>query len=400
MILAISVSVAILTLFSAFGRGVQHLILDPISSDSDTRTLVVFRKNPENGIFSFGKTGLTPETVADFQKISGVVKVSPQMPLVFPSSILIPLGLDFQVDMFFSGVETDDLPSISVPPDMIPIFVNPQILDIYNSSFAEMIPGISRVNSETIVGRKIQIDFGKSSFLPDMTGFLGMKKVVSRTGMIVGVSSRVPVFGFSIPLSVAQEISGEVLGKDSSPLFSRVFVVGQDEISTIRIKKDLENRDFLVRDFSESAGGKIRETVIAFRSSLNAIGVAIFAIALFSLLAILSVSLAENQKKMGILRSFGARKSDIFQIFSGEVLLLAGFGIAGGIALALLFGTFSNFFFQKSVSFLSFSGKDIFDFSGIFLVEIVIGTLFLSLFFAFFPIRKASKKDILLTLWS
>ena len=263
-----------------------------------------------------------------------------------------------------------------------------------------MIPGISRVDSETILGRKIKIEFGKTSFLPDVAGLLGTKNIISRTGIIAGVSSKVPVFGFSIPLSLAEEISAEVLGKEVTPLFSRVFVVGQDDIATIQIKHEIKRRGFLVRDFSESTGGKIREMTIGFRATLAVLGVAIFAIALFSLLAIVSVSLAENQKTIGILRSFGARKGDIFRIFFGEVFILAGAGISLGMLLAIVFGVFSNTAFQKAASFLSFSEKDIFDFSGIFLAEILIGTLFFALLFAFFPIRRALQKDILATLWS
>jgi len=399
VMLSVAVSIAILTLFSAFGRGVQHLLLDPISAESDARTLIVFRKNPDDGIFSFGKTGLNTESVAEFRAIPGVEKVSPQMPLIFPSSIVIPLGLDFQIDMFFSGVETDDLETIPIPPDTIPIFVNPQILDLYNSSFAEMIPGISRVDSETILGRKIKIEFGKTSFLPDVAGLLGTKNIISKTGIIAGVSSKVPVFGFSIPLPLAEEISEEVLGKEVKPLFSRVFVVGKDDVTTTQIKRALEKKGFLVRDFSESTGGKIREMTIGFRATLAVLGFAIFAIALFSLLAIVSVSLSENQKTIGILRSFGARKRDIFRIFFGEVFLLAGTGIVSGVLLAIAFGVFCNLVFQKSVALFSFAGKDLFDFSGFFIGEIFCGALFAALFFAFFPIRRAVQKDILNALW-
>ena len=400
VILSIFLSVAILTLFFGFSRGVENLFLKTFSADSENKTLLVFSKNPQKkGIFSFGKNHLDFSVVDDFQKMPGVAAVEPQTVLEFPSTIVIPLGLNFETDMFFFGISSAAFSGKKIQKNEIPIVLNPKILDLYNSSFPQMIPGISAVSPSNLVGKKIKIQFGKSSFLPDFGNFLNLKKVVEKTGVIVGFDRRAPIFGFSIPQKSAKKMTAAVLqNPQKKPKIMRILIVAKNEIAAENIKKNLADRDFFVQSFS-AVGEKMRRTIIGFRATILALGGAILAISLFSLLAILLVSLFENRQNIGILKSFGTKNRDLFLIFLGEATILAGGGAILGILAATILAAVFNFSFQKIAENFSFAGERLFLISGFDAATILAATLFLALFFASFPIFFAVKKEILKLLW-
>ena len=402
IVLSLGLSIAIVFLFLSFAKGAGETVLHSFLQDVSANEVLVFRQNtPQKGIFRFGKTGLGEKELENIRNIPHVSSASPEMPLLFPNSVTIPLGLSLNIDMFFFGVDTALLPSFEDPEEgILPVFLNPKALDIYNSSLAEMIPGISQMTPEQVLGTTIDIEFGKSSFLPDFSAFLGTKSIVKKKGRVMGFSTKSPILGFSIPLDTAENISEEVFGErkpDSE--YSRISVFIQDASRVEGVQQELEKKGFFVRN-AEELGGKVRAMVLGFRVVIFALGVAILLIALFSLLAILIVSLLEQVKTIGILRSLGASRKTILGIFWGEIFFFLLFSLFLGLVSGATLAHWCNVKISGSLTSSALLQNNVFfDLSPSLFFLLGGGVISFAFLFTLFPILRASKKDPMVALW-
>ncbi len=181
---------------------------------------------------------------------------------------------------------------------------------------------------------------------------------------IVGYSERIPGTGVSVPLAYIDEwnqafnddagLLTRVLAKDTDLAYSEVHVVTRDLAATLaiysrlnamgyKVEAQIEEARRLDRQLAElSAEGARLKGESERASELNTtleqatliISLLLFAMAGTVIVYGLSLSVLEQQRRIGILRAVGARRVDILTIFLFEALVVGAFGALLGQAAA------------------------------------------------------------------
>ncbi len=397
---AIGIGTCVLFLFSTFSNGLKETILPPLLEKSSPTTLVVRPDYKSLVLFSDGKK-LTPENIKKISSLPHVTSIGRQLLLKFPNSIRISLfGLGFETDVPIFGIDSNIISQTLEKPskkEEIPIIISPRLIDIFNSSFIDSLPGTQKLTKENIIGREVQILFGQSSFFGV---HLTKNKPIEATGVVRGISAKVPTIGITIPLKKALSINKDIADVDpKDTFFQQVFVEVEsiDFVSTVSTK--IKEMGFLAESYEE-LGGEIKNLLLIVRIILLFSGFIIFSIALFSLFSLISLSVLEQQRNIGILRVIGARKKDILLLFILESCIISFTGIIIGV---FIFGILAFFINQKLLSFLpdiSFLPQSFFPIS---LPEIttLLGVIFLlTIFSTIPPILSTLKKEPLKALWN
>lgn len=135
---------------------------------------------------------------------------------------------------------------------------------------------------------------------------------------------------------------------------------------------------------------------------LAAIGGISLLVAGIGIMNVMTISVLERTREIGILKALGTKEREIFGIFLFESLLIGLVGSILGVILGVLFAFgATNFINQRESAYLALSGNDDnsspldIQFSPIFsflmIVETVLFGLCISIFFGFLPARKAAR---------
>lgn len=393
--LALSLTIALLYLFVSFGSHVGKYVAERFSEEHSLYTLFVTRKEDA---YTIGQSGVTEELAQEIQAREGVVLVARQKMLRFLNGITVSIAFkEVRGDMIFFGVEDNMLPDYEISsPDVIPIFLHQDLLDIYNGTIAPMLPLLVEYDEEGIRGLSMKVAFGQSSFLSWTNGYFGAEGVVERKAEVVALAENIPK-GFVIPLSVAEEIEKEVL-KEPSPYYHALFVRTQDEASFQALTDFLDEGGYLYNN-THAKAETMRQIAFFTQLGIVLVGLGIVLIAFLSLMSSLELLMNQEEKNMGILRSLGAEKKDIFLLFFFYVLSLVG----GSTLLALLLvqglTQWMNTLVHEHFTAISLFSGGLFDTSfGLFFLLVSL-TLLLGLLLPVPKILGMTKKDPLLLLW-
>lgn len=184
------------------------------------------------------------------------------------------------------------------------------------------------------------------------------------------------------------------LGIDQVP--SRVLIYHKDAASKELIKDYLDDfnldkthQDYILMNPEQELDTRLVDSTL---SSINIVLILVGAIAVFisvSLLSILSyISVIQRTTEIGILRSIGARKKDIFRVFSSEFFIIGLLsGLLGIGLLYVLLPVFNNVF----SAVLRTENIIILDY--LLVIGLLFGNLLLTFMIGFIPARMASNKD-------
>lgn len=178
--------------------------------------------------------------------------------------------------------------------------------------------------------------------------------------------------------------------------------IGQDEISAVlvRFDKNASHEEAALRIEHALPEVKVvlaseilrtaRRNLLVPAKTVVTAGIIQWAVSLFMIGVLYSLSLGEREKETGLLRAMGAKKRSILSIFVYEVLLLSGTGGLAGITCGLIFIlSFKNMlriFFE--VPFLFPSPGQVL----LIALTILLFTLVSGLAATFYPIIRASGK--------
>lgn len=154
----------------------------------------------------------------------------------------------------------------------------------------------------------------------------------------------------------------------------------------------LLKKGFYINDRELEKVYSIIETIASFRWGVYIFIGVMGLITLLQMVSLYSYSIQDSKKTIGILRTLGARKSDVMQIFSLECVLITAISLVNAIVLSCLVAVFINGYFADTV-------LDIPDFmfyrSGVVNATcvIVLGVL-LGILSVIIPLKKHMKKSI------
>lgn len=199
--------------------------------------------------------------------------------------------------------------------------------------------------------------------------------------------------GTTITLDQANSLL-RTLGVEQDP--SRIIIYQRDGITKEAIRNYLETYNdsldrgnYILLNQDTTVDTRLVDSTL---SSINVVLIIVATIALFisiSLLSILSyVSVLQRTPEIGILRSIGARKKDIFRVFSSESFII-GF-LSGVFGLCLLYITLPTFntVFEAALRVEALINIDLW-----MSIYLLLGNILLSLIIGYIPAYIASNKD-------
>jgi ABC-type antimicrobial peptide transport system permease subunit len=230
------------------------------------------------------------------------------------------------------------------------------VVNINNESSIFKYLGIkSDVNKDAIIGKDLQVAIKSTPSYLNRTGKVGEVFSIKDLDKIVENKTVVKTYkivayvidngSFNLDRSVSQNYINtseietavkESLKKDNLGFssFSVDFKDVNNLISSIENAKDKDNF-FLLSQALETT--KVLQTVIKIVSYILAsFGVIALIASIFGIIGIMTMSVLERQKEIGILKALGARNRDILILFVLESSIIGFIGFVIGICITLL----------------------------------------------------------------
>jgi hypothetical protein len=283
-------------------------------------------------------TPLEEEALSAISSMDGVVSVARQRSLKFPASLSASLfGQSLTTDTGVYGVDggwleddaTGDHDFSSRDLDQpVPVVLSSKLVDMYNIGFAEG-SGLPMLDHEAIVGRRLYLNLGVSSFVAKEGTILSAVR-----GTIVGTSTRVSIMGVTVPIAWV-EYWNRVLGDaDANKEYSSLIVKVESAGILPKTIDAIQEMGFAAQaglDLAHKVSSALRFLTI----SSYLLGITMFVLVGVALAFALFLNVREGRTKIAVYRALGARRRDIREIFLSQAIAL---GVAGSIC-GLVVGT-------------------------------------------------------------
>ena len=388
-IFGIFIGTASVLFFLSLTQGIKNGVSENFTTSENILTV-----SPSPQKISLFAKKIDAKTQQEISEISGVKTVYSEISLMIPSSITLPVPImgDMMLDAYFiRGMDDrffEQFPK--VPPNNTPVILSPLAIDFLNS-FADSIPGFPGISQSTLEHKSFAVEFGKSVFLPLMN-----KEKSNHSRLYVdGFSPIAPLLGIMIPQSKAQELS-EFFG-EKQKYFSRLHVLISDDSQTQVITKKIQDLGFLVESTKEGSE-KVVETLNILQGVFLISSGLILLLSVLFLFSLLTLSVMEHHKTIGILRSLGASKSVVRNIFmiQGGMVSLAGSG--AGMLFGYIAILIANHIASTKFPPMSILPDSLFSTSPLLIGGLFLGISLITIISIFIPAHNASKKDPLLLL--
>jgi len=325
---------------SVYVVGTSYLLLQSFleqqaKSQIGQNQIIVTPKSSSLGFLLGNKNAnaISPNQITAIKNLPSIAKVFQQKIIQKPSSVRIDfLGNVFESDAPLFLIEPDLLePSLQTIANSdfysqdIPVFLSSDLLSILNSGLADSL-GIPHLNENLLLGKKIKILIGYSSFVPN----LDQKNTREVSAVISGFSSRVPLVGISLPERYFTHISGS----DSSfPIKVNSLTLetlsGSDSLS---IQESIEKMGLETDTLSQRLG-KVQSNLQYILAVAGMFAAVLTLFALITIASIISADIAAQTAFIGFSRCFGARPRDIFIVFLMKLFMTVTLSFAIGIVI-------------------------------------------------------------------
>ena len=190
--------------------------------------------------------------------------------------------------------------------------------------------------------------------------------------------------------------------KDSDIGYAGLTANTKDYKDVEKLTNDLKKDKIIGFSIVTSIVSGVKIAFSVLTAVLSLFGFIAFFVSIFGIIMVMSISVLERKKEIGVLKSLGAKNSDIFKIFLLESAALGVIGWVFGMIFSLLSGLIISLAFKLVIG----SNKDwsknleqfnIDSFSPTFPIWLVLGTLLISVFFTvisgLFPAISASRQN-------
>ena len=270
--------------------------------------------------------------------LPGITKVRTEAVLKYPTSLEVALfNTKFITDSPLYGIDDTEFVKFiqtdknTSDPDVIPVLISKELVDIYNIGIASAISK-PMLNEDFLLGFEFDIKLGYSSI------FSGSSSVVQATkkGRIVGIAEGIPIIGISLKESDVNKLSERYVDK-YVPEYTRVFLEMKDPKQYYVLKKQIEDMGFEAFSFEEQIT-PVRSQLEVVLYFAGGIVVVVFVLIMLTMFYLFYSQYQEKQYMVALLKVLGARRRDIASFFfyqAGEMVIV-------GVLCGLLFGYLST----------------------------------------------------------
>jgi len=370
-ILGIGVGIGTILFLVSLGFGMQKLILEQITTSDALSTLDIFSENPE-------VVDLNQETFQKIEATADVVEVSPMLNI--PAQI--------EINSLSSGIT-----------------VNAIKASYLKLSGIEMKAGRSFTDGETnkiIISSAILKSFNIENDSDAISSIAALKLYLPKKTDELSPAASEDVEEVNLPNDF--EVVGIVDDDFSAfayvqlsdidylnlPSFSRAKVKISNQNKVEGVREQLINMGFSVSSLSDTIdeANKIFQAVQIVLSLFGAVALIVSAIGMFNTM---TIALLERTQEIGVMKSLGASRSDIWKLFLVESVLIGFLGGVSGILLGVGAATVSNFAINRLASSLGGESVNLFFTPIEFVITILSFSTIVGFMTGLYPARRASR---------
>ena len=362
-ILGVSVGIGAVLFLVSLGYGLQHVLLERITTEESLLTLDV--SVPEGSPIV-----LNQESINKISKIKNVEKISPQA--VFPAQV--SLG-NFTSESTINIVDPDFFSLSGISPDEGRLFsnkdkdkivINSTVADLFNESENE------------IIGKELKFSFFMPQSIEEIKE-IPLGRPFKVVGVIQGEGSPAQVYFRKADLSQIDITD-----------YQLVKVKVKDSKKMESVRSQLINMGFTVSALSDvvSQANKIFR---AMKFALGAFGIIALVVAAIGLVNTMTVTLLQRVNEIGIMRAIGASPSDIKKIFLADSTIIGFLGGLGGIIIGIAGSEFFNMIINILARRFGGTPVRIFVYPLWFMLFIIILSTFVGFLSGVMPARKAAR---------
>lgn len=368
-ILGMSVGIAAIIFLVSFGYGLQHTLLQKITTADALVTLDVSLGKAEDGRL------LDTATMAELNAIQGVADVIPILELSgqgtfddvtldigivsSPASLFKNEGLKLDAGRLFADTETQS------------IVITSSVAKVFNATPEAML-------GTTVALTLFQND---ASGQADKNTSRAAKTDYSIVGVVSGEENIIYLpFGSLADFSFASYTTLKVKCLSTE-------ILGQ-------VRTEIENRGFTASSISETID-QANKVFSAIQIVLMVFGMIALIVSAIGMFNTMTIALLERTEEIGIMKAIGASRGSISMMFVMESTLMGFLGALGGIILGYVGGEIMNVLINLVASRFGGESVDLFYSPLWFIATVIIFGVFVGFLTGIFPARSASRIDTL-----
>ena len=370
-IAGVSVAIGTILFLVSLGYGLQRTLLSRITTSESLLTLDASSDSQQ--------IILDQKTIDGLLTIPGVVAISPKMEL--PGQVSIGEG-ELSSDMSISLVR-DDFFQLSGMKTLTGTFFDQKTPGVVVSQAVATLFGLDQ---GSIIDQKLDILL----FAPRLTSGEGLLEDVPEIDL-VPIGSALPVIGLiddeanpKIFISLAV-IEGKI-----APVYqlAKIKVAATDQLEAVRTA--LIDKGLTVSALSDLVD-QANKIFTAFQVILAIFGIIALVVSAIGLFNTMTIALLERTQEIGVMKSIGASRSDISNLFLVESSLIGFLGGVLGVVIGFLSGEAFNWFINILAARLGGESVDLFYRPLWFTVTIIGFSTIVGIMTGIFPARRAAK---------
>lgn len=367
-VLGIGVGISAVLFLVSLGYGLQNVILQKIVFNEAMLSLTI---TPGTDLII-----LDNEAVADILKIQHVTDASPLTKFTGQMA----LG-DLNGTMAIRGVNANFFGYSGTVAKAGDVFLENESGQIVVSEAVLKLFGVQ--DPKDIIGKEVSLKI-----------FITSSSVSQSQLEIVDVSTNYIVKG------VVEDSQDSYIYMPLKELASYVKVnsyeqarVKVDEINNLQSVKDaMLIKGYQTQSLSEiiEQANKIFQVIQIVLGLFGAIALVVSAIGMFNTM---TVTLLERTNEIGIMRSLGASKGNLRNLFLSESIVIGFLGGVVGIIIGILGGQFTNLVVNSLAAKFGGTSANLFAYPAWFIMVILFLSIIIGFFSGLFPARRAASMD-------
>lgn len=317
----VALGIGIITFLLCLGFGIQEMIVSEVTKNNPKNIIDINNGNLDNFV------SLNDEMADKIMAIESVQQVERRVNM----GGKITLG-DSQTDVviFAANKEYLDLARINYQKSSRE-YSNNEEIGIISSQLAYL---LGFQNPADAIGKNITYDVVLSKDIG--SGITEEKVATDNQAEIVGIIDEGRDMYMYIPFSIAKDKFGTDLAQAGKVLFD-------NPENSYNVQQQLQQLGFVAESINELIGD-INGFFDTVRIFLIIFGIIIMSISVMGMLNTLSISLLQRTKEIGILKTLGTKRSDIFRMFILESMIISllggliGAALGYGLAVAVNYG--------------------------------------------------------------
>jgi putative ABC transport system permease protein len=375
-ILGIGVGIGTILFLVSFGFGLQKVILEQVSTSDTLLSLDVYSE--ASSLIELDKENKEKiENIPEIIEVSAMTSIPAQIEIESLSSGTIINVVDASF-LKLSGLQANE-GKIFQPGESHKVVISSATLKSFNI-----------LDYKEAIGKIVYIKLYLSSNKNQETETSAVKETeevnLPDGYEIVGVIEDESSSYLYIPSESVQNLN--------LPNFSIIKIKVADKNEMENVRQKIIGMGFSVSVLSDTIEemNKIFQVIQFVLSLFGAVALIVSAIGMFNTM---TIALLERIQEIGIMKSLGASKSDIWKLFLVESVIIGFLGGISGIAIGILGGKLLNYGINKLASSMGGQAIDLFFTPQAFIIGILIFATVVGFLTGLYPARRASKLNAL-----